>query len=241
MTAFWISVKTALCATGIVFFAGLYAARFVYGLKRFRGIIDGLFTLPMVLPPTVVGFFILLAVGKNSPFGRFLLQFQIQLVFSWGATVIASAVVSFPMMYRTVLGSMEQMDRNLIYAGRTLGMSERRIFWTVMIPSCRKGILAGTVLAMARAIGEFGATMMVAGNIPGRTQTLSTAVYTAMQAGDRTSAFRWVLVILALSLPMMGKVNSLNASVAAGALIYEAVRQRQAIGLDGKQEESRRG
>ncbi len=97
MTAFWISVKTALCATGIVFFAGLYAARFVYGLKRFRGIIDGLFTLPMVLPPTVVGFFILLAVGKNSPFGRFLLQFQIQLVFSWGATVIASAVVSFPM------------------------------------------------------------------------------------------------------------------------------------------------
>lgn len=207
MTAFWISVKTALCATGIVFFAGLYAARFVYGLKRFRSIIDGLFTLPMVLPPTVVGFFILLAVGKNSPFGRFLLQFQIQLVFSWGATVIASAVVSFPMMYRTVLGSMEQMDRNLIYAGRTLGMSERRIFWTVMIPSCRKGILAGTVLAMARAIGEFGATMMVAGNIPGRTQTLSTAVYTAMQAGDRTSAFRWVLVILALSLPMMFFIN----------------------------------
>ena len=207
MTAFWISVKTALCATGIVFFAGLYAARFVYGLKRFRGIIDGLFTLPMVLPPTVVGFFILLAVGKNSPFGRFLLQFQIQLVFSWGATVIASAVVSFPMMYRTGLGSMEQMDRNLIYAGRTLGMSERRIFWTVMIPSCRKGILAGTVLAMARAIGEFGATMMVAGNIPGRTQTLSTAVYTAMQAGDRTSAFRWVLVILALSLPMMFFIN----------------------------------
>lgn len=207
MTAFWISVKTALCATGIVFFAGLYAARFVYGLKRFRGIIDGLFTLPMVLPPTVVGFFILLAVGKNSPFGRFLLQFQIQLVFSWGATVIASAVVSFPMMFRTVLGSMEQMDRNLIYAGRTLGMSERRIFWTVMIPSCRKGILAGTVLAMARAIGEFGATMMVAGNIPGRTQTLSTAVYTAMQAGDRTSAFRWVLVILALSLPMMFFIN----------------------------------
>lgn len=207
MTAFWISVKTALCATGIVFLAGLYAARFVYGLKRFRGIIDGLFTLPMVLPPTVVGFFILLAVGKNSPFGRFLLQFQIQLVFSWGATVIASTVVSFPMMYRTVLGSMEQMDRNLIYAGRTLGMSERRIFWTVMIPSCRKGILAGTVLAMARAIGEFGATMMVAGNIPGRTQTLSTAVYTAMQAGDRTSAFRWVLVILALSLPMMFFIN----------------------------------
>ena len=207
MTAFWISVKTALCATGIVFFAGLYAARFVYGLKRFRSIIDGLFTLPMVLPPTVVGFFILLAVGKNSPFGRFLLQFQIQLVFSWGASVIASAVVSFPMMYRTVLGSMEQMDRNLIYAGRTLGMSERRIFWTVMIPSCRKGILAGTVLAMARAIGEFGATMMVAGNIPGRTQTLSTAVYTAMQAGDRTSAFRWVLVILALSLPMMFFIN----------------------------------
>ena len=106
-----------------------------------------------------------------------------------------------------LIADMEQMDRNLIYAGRTLGMSERRIFWTVMIPSCRKGILAGTVLAMARAIGEFGATMMVAGNIPGHTQTLSTAVYTAMQAGDRTSAFRWVLVILALSLPMMFFIN----------------------------------
>lgn len=181
-------------------------------MKRFRGLMDSIFTLPMVLPPTVVGFFLLLLVGKNSPLGQFLLAFDIQLVFSWGATVISAAVVSFPMMYRTTLGAIQQMDRNLIYAGRTLGMSEVKIFWLVTVPACRKGIAAGTILAFARAIGEFGATMMVAGNIPGRTQTLSTAVYTAMQAGDRAAAFRWVLVILAISFPMIILMNYFTGS-----------------------------
>lgn len=181
-------------------------------MKRFRGLMDSIFTLPMVLPPTVVGFFLLLLVGKNSPLGQFLLAFDIQLVFSWGATVISAAVVSFPMMYRTTLGAIQQMDRNLIYAGRTLGMSEVKIFWLVTVPACRKGIAAGTILAFARAIGEFGATMMVAGNIPGRTQTLSTAVYTAMQAGDRAASFRWVLIILAISFPMIILMNYFTGS-----------------------------
>lgn len=181
-------------------------------MKRFRGLMDSVFTLPMVLPPTVVGFFLLLLVGKNSPLGQFLLAFNIQVVFSWGATVVSAAVVAFPMMYRTTLGAIQQMDRNLIYAGRTLGMPELKIFWLVTVPACRKGIAAGTILAFARAIGEFGATMMVAGNIPGRTQTLSTAVYTAMQAGDRAAAFRWVLVILAISFPMIILMNYFTGS-----------------------------
>lgn len=207
MSPLWVSVKTSLCAASIAFFAGLYAANRVANMRRFRGLMDSIFTLPMVLPPTVVGFFLLLLLGKNSPLGRLLLSIDVQIVFSWGAAVISAAVVSFPMMYRTTLGAIQQMDRNLIYAGRTLGMSEKRIFWLVTVPACRKGIAAGAVLALARAIGEFGATMMVAGNIPGRTQTLSTAVYTAMQAGDRAEAFRWVLVILALSFPMIILMN----------------------------------
>lgn len=212
MAPLWISVKTSLCATAIAFLAGLFAANQVAGMKRFRGLMDSVFTLPMVLPPTVVGFFLLLLVGKNSPLGQFLLAFNIQVVFSWGATVVSAAVVAFPMMYRTTLGAIQQMDRNLIYAGRTLGMPELKIFWLVTVPACRKGIAAGTILAFARAIGEFGATMMVAGNIPGRTQTLSTAVYTAMQAGDRAAAFRWVLVILAISFPMIILMNYFTGS-----------------------------
>lgn len=207
MSPLWITLKTSLCATVLVFFTGLLAARFVFGLRRFRGLMDGFFTLPLVLPPTVTGMFLLLLFGKNSPIGQFLLGWDVQFVFSWGATVISAAVVSFPMMYRTTLGAFEQMDQNLIAAGRTLGMGEWKIFWKIIVPVCHRGIAAGVVLALARAIGEFGATMMVAGNIPGKTQTLSTAVYTAMQAGDRERAFRWVLVIFALSLPMMVLMN----------------------------------
>lgn len=216
LSPLWISVKTALCATFIAFFAGLFAANLVAGMRRFRSLMDSLLTLPLVLPPTVVGFFLLLFIGKNSPLGRLLLQFDVQLVFSWGATVISAAVVSFPMMYRTTLGAIQQMDRNLLYAARTLGMPEQQIFWRVTVPSCRKGIAAGAVLTLARAIGEFGATMMVAGNIPGRTQTLSTAVYTAMQAGDRKEAFLWVAVILAISFPMIVLMNHFTGGDASG-------------------------
>ena len=144
-----ISLKTAALATIITFFLGLAAARWVMTIKRWRGVIDGIFTLPMVLPPTVVGFFLLILCGRNGPLGQFLLRFDLSIVFSWPATVIASTVVAFPMMYRTTLGAFEQIDENLLYAGRTLGMSEWRIFWRILLPAGWPGAAAGTILALS--------------------------------------------------------------------------------------------
>lgn len=207
MSPLIISLKTASLATVITFFLGLYAARCVMEVKRFRGLIDGIFTLPMVLPPTVVGFFLLLLCGKNSFFGQLLLQFDITIVFSWPATVIASTVVAFPMMYRTTLGAFEQVDKNLLYAGRTLGMSERQIFWRLLLPLSWPGVVAGAILAFARALGEFGATIMLAGNIPGRTQTMATAIYSAVQAGNRALAFRWAIIIITISFVIIMGMN----------------------------------
>ncbi|WP_411678318.1 molybdate ABC transporter permease subunit [Caproicibacter sp.] len=204
---FFISLKTAFLATAITFFLGLFAAWGLLRIKRFHGLIDGLFTLPMVLPPTVAGFFLILILGQNGPVGRALSSFGISILFSWPATVLSATVVSFPLMYRTALGAMEQVDQNLVYAARTLGMPEIGIFFRVIVPIARPGILAGGVLAFARALGEFGATMMIAGNIPGRTQTLSTAIYTAVQSGDRTTAYRWSAVVVALSFTMMILLN----------------------------------
>lgn len=203
----FISLKTALLATAITFFFGLYAARYVMQLERYQGIIDGLFTLPLVLPPTVVGFFLLVFLGKNSVVGKFLLQFDISIVFSWEATVIASTVVAFPLMYRTSRGAFEQIDENLISAARTLGMSEEKIFWRIVLPLSWSGIAAGTILAFARALGEFGATIMLAGNIPGKTQTMATAIYSAVQAGDRDTAYVWAGVIIVLSFVIMILMN----------------------------------
>lgn len=203
----FISLKTALLATAITFFFGLYAARYVMQLERYQGIIDGLFTLPLVLPPTVVGFFLLVFLGKNSIVGKFLLQFDISIVFSWEATVIASTVVAFPLMYRTSRGAFEQIDENLISAARTLGMSEEKIFWRIVLPLSWSGIAAGTILAFARALGEFGATIMLAGNIPGKTQTMATAIYSAVQAGDRDTAYVWAGVIIVLSFVIMILMN----------------------------------
>lgn len=194
-----ISLKTALLSTVLTFIIGIYAARFVMKIRHFRGVIDGIFTLPMVLPPTVVGFFLILILGKNSLIGGLLSMINITLIFSWGATVVSATVVSFPLMYRTTIGAFEQLDRNLIYAGRTLGMSERKIFYSVILPNSWPGVAAGTVLAFARALGEFGATMMIAGNIPGRTQTISTAIYTAVLSGDRTVAYQWSAVVVGIS------------------------------------------
>lgn len=202
-----ISLKTAALATIITFFLGLAAARWVMTIKRWRGVIDGIFTLPMVLPPTVVGFFLLILCGRNGPLGQFLLRFDLSIVFSWPATVIASTVVAFPMMYRTTLGAFEQIDENLLYAGRTLGMSEWRIFWRILLPAGWPGAAAGTILAFARALGEFGATIMLAGNIPGRTQTMATAIYSAVQAGDRALAFRWAVVIIVISFVVIILMN----------------------------------
>lgn len=194
-----ISLKTAFLATAITFFLGIYVAHFVVKMKRFQGIMDAILTLPMVLPPTVVGFFLLLLFGKNSLIGKFLLGFDITFVFSWEATVVAAVVVSLPLMYRTTRGAFEQIDKNIIYAARTLGVSETKIFWHVILPNAWSGIIAGVILSFTRALGEFGATIMVAGNIPGLTQTMSTAIYSAVQAGDNETAFQWVLIVVIIS------------------------------------------
>lgn len=203
LSPLYISLKTSLLATGITFFLGLYAARAILRLGRWRGVFDGLATLPLVLPPTVVGFFLLVALGKNSLIGGFLLQFDLRVVFSWEATVVAAVVVSFPLMYRTARGAFEQIDENLIHAARTLGMSEAKIFWKIIVPLSWPGIAAGAMLAFARALGEFGATIMLAGNIPGKTQTMATAIYSAVQAGDDAAAYGWAGLIAALSLMIM--------------------------------------
>ena len=184
-----VTLKTAVAATFITFFAGIFLAYKVVKLKRFKGAADALITLPMVLPPTVVGFFLILIFGKRSLIGKFLLQFDISLVFTWQAAVISAVVVSLPLMYRTTRGAFEQLDKNIIYAAQTLGVGKWKIFWRIILPNARFGILAGTVLAFTRALGEFGATIMFAGNIPGVTQTMSTAIYSAVQANDCDLAF----------------------------------------------------
>ena len=200
----WISLATTCVATIATFFLGLLAARLMYDVHgSFRAWIDGLLTLPLVLPPTVVGFFLLLLLGRRSFIGHALEQIGIVIVFSWPATVIAATVVAFPLMYRTTLGAFEQVNPNLLDAARTLGASEWRVFRRVLLPMAAPGVLAGTVLAFARAMGEFGATLMLAGNIPGRTQTMPIAIFSATEGGDMRVAFLWVSLIVALSLAII--------------------------------------
>ncbi|MDF2841083.1 MAG: molybdenum transporter permease subunit [Clostridia bacterium] len=220
MAPFIISLKTTGVATAIAFVLGIYGARLVIACdKRWRGLIDGVFTLPMVLPPTVVGFFLLLIFGKNSLVGKFLLSMGIQVIFSWSATVIAATVVAFPLMYRTVRGAFEQMDQNIVLAARTLGMSERKIFWKITVPLSWPGIIAGTVLAFARALGEFGATLMIAGGIPGKTQTMPLAIFFAAESGDMEKALIWVLLLIAVSFTsilLLNYWNQIQAGFKAG-------------------------
>lgn len=203
----WISVKVAVCATVFTFFLGLIAARWVLSLKKVRFVIDGIFSLPMVLPPTVVGFFLLILFGKNSFLGSTLMKLGMNVLFTWQGAVVAAVVVSFPIMYRTALGAFEQVDENLLHAARTLGMTETEIFFRVLLPVSAPGVAAATILAFARALGEFGATIMLAGNIPGKTQTMSIAIYTAMQSGNRDLAYRWVAVIMAISFTTVFLMN----------------------------------
>lgn len=203
----FISLKVAFTATAFTFLLGLLAARLVISLKRGKSVLDGIFSLPMVLPPTVVGFFLLLLFGKNSPLGSWMMDRGFSVLFTWQGAVIAATVVAFPIMYRTTRGALEQVDANLIYAARTLGMSELTIFRRVMLPVAWPGIAAATILSFARAMGEFGATMMLAGNIPGKTQTMSVAIYTAVQSGDRALAYRWVAVIMAISFLTISLMN----------------------------------
>lgn len=204
----WISMKTAVTATIVTFFLGIAAAWFVAGYRgKLKGMIDGVLTLPMVLPPTVVGFFLLIVFGRNGPVGKLLYFFGTQIIFSWWATVIAAAVVAFPLMYKAARGAFEQVDRNVIYAARTLGVSEWRIFWRVTVPLAWPGVAAGTVLAFARALGEFGATLMVAGNIPGKTQTIPVAIFFAAEGGEMGKALMWVALIFGVSLAVMTLMN----------------------------------
>ena len=205
----FITLKTAVVATVVTFFLGIGLALVVARMRRFQGFADAVITLPLVLPPTVIGFFLLLAFGRRSAIGKFLLQFDITIVFTWKAAVMAAIVVSLPLMYRTARGAFEQLDPNIISAARTLGVSEWRIFWHVLVPNARAGILAGLVLSFTRALGEFGATIMFAGNIPGITQTMSTAVYAAVQANDYDLAFKWAVVIIIFSLVFVSLMNIL--------------------------------
>jgi len=204
---FFITIRVAILATVVTFFLGLLAANFVYKMKRGKGIVDAIFTLPMILPPTVAGFFLLLAFGRNGFIGGFLHSIGIPVVFTWTGAVVASIFVAFPLMYRTARGAFEQIDENVIHAAETLGFSKFKIFWTLKVPMAKAGILAGTILAFARALGEFGATIMLAGNIPGRTQTMAIAVFSAVSAGNREVAYIWVAILSTMSFVIIMIMN----------------------------------
>jgi molybdate transport system permease protein len=201
----WISLETSSAATLITLVAGLAAAAW---RERRTGplmaLVDGIFLLPLVLPPTVVGFFLLLLFGRNGPLGKLLLHLGATVVFSWPATVIAAAVVSFPLMYLTARAALEQVDLRYLEAARTLGASEWRVFREVALPLAWPGVLAGAILSFARALGEFGATLMLAGNIPGRTATIPIAIYFAVEADDIRRAMAWCLIDVLISLALLG-------------------------------------
>lgn len=208
----WNSLRIAGISTVLTFFGGILAAHGVAGAPRLlKGFLDTVLTLPMVLPPTVVGFFVLVAVGPKGPVGRLFKQwFDYTITMRWQASVIAVVIVAFPLMYRTVRGAFESFDRTLVYAGQTLGLSNAFIFWRILLPNCRQGILAGTVLAFARGLGEYGATSMVSGYIANRTATVSTTVAYYWQTNQDAQALRWVCVNLLISFAVMMAVNLLE-------------------------------
>ena len=208
LTPIWISLKTATTATIITFFLGILAARWMLGYRgKSKGLIEGLLTAPLVLPPTVVGFLLLLLFGRNGFIGQILDSLGIPIIFSWYATVIASTVVAFPLMYKTALGAFKQIDPNLFACARTLGATETRIFWQIMLPLAKPGLIAGTLLSFARALGEFGATLMLAGSIPGKTETIPIAIFFAAEGGAMDRALLLVIIMLAISLGVITAVN----------------------------------
>ena len=211
------SLRIATISCVLVFFAGIFAAYYVARLPRaVKGILDVTLTLPMVLPPTVVGYFILLVFGAKRPLGIFLAQYGIKFVMTWYGGVLAAAVVAFPLMYRTARGAFESFDNTLAYSAQTLGLSNTYIFWHIRMPYCRQGILAGTVLAFARALGEYGATSMLIGYTPGRTATISTTVYQLWRTNDEAGAFFWVMVNLGISAVVLLIVNMLERKTKGG-------------------------
>lgn len=208
----FISIKTGIVATIFSFFLGIYAARkVVKTTPGKKAIIDGILTLPMVLPPTVAGFFLLLIFSRRRPFGIFLFEnFGIKVVQTWLGCIIAATVISFPLMYRNARAAMEQIDVNLIYAGRTLGMSDTEIFWKVVIPTAGPGIASGSILTFARALGEYGATSMLAGNIPGKTGTISQKIAMVIQDGDYMTAGVWVAIVMVIAFLVIFLMNLIS-------------------------------
>ena len=206
------SLRVALISTCITFFLGILAAYYIAKAPRIaKGLLDCLLTLPLVLPPTVVGFFLLCLIGPKGPVGSSALElFGTPLTMRWYSAIFATVIVTFPLMYRTARGAFESFDRTLTDAGRTLGRSNCYLFWRVMMPTCRQGILAGAVLAFARALGEYGATSMVSGYIPGRTATISTAVYQLWREGNDALAYRWAAVNLLIAFVVLAAVNLLE-------------------------------
>ena len=212
------SIRIAAIATVITFFFGIFLAYYIAKLPRMlKGVLDCILTLPLVLPPTVIGFFILKSIGKNGSVGKMLMQlFNTKITMTWYASVIAVIIVTFPLMSRTVRSSFEAFDKNLIYAGKTLGLSNTFIFWKILIPNCKEGILAGIVLSFARGLGEYGATSMVSGYTPGRTATISTTVYQLWREGNDALAYKWVFINVVISFVVLVSLNLLEKKAKNG-------------------------
>ena len=221
----WNSLRIAAISTVIIFFAGISAAYYIARLPRLiKGVLDVLLTLPLVLPPTVVGYLLLRVLGPKRVVGAWVLEtFGVKMVMTWWSAIFATAVVIFPLMYRTVRGAFESFDETLAYSGQTLGLSNTYIFWRIRMPYCRQGVLAGTVLAFARALGEYGATSMIAGYTPGKTATISTTVYQLWQTNNDALATKWVMVNMAISAVVLLTVNMLERR----DLLSEAGRKRR--------------
>jgi len=208
-TPLLLSLKVAGISVVIVFITGVFFAHLLARKEFFgKSMIESLFLLPLVLPPTVVGFGLLILFGKNGWIGSWLLSwFDLQIVFTWIGAVIASVVVSFPLMYQSAVASFESLDSRLENAARTMGASEWRVFWTVTFPLAWPGLLSGSVLSFARALGEFGATLMLVGNIPGKTDTIPIAIYFAVEGGHMEKATFWVVIIVALGFSTITWLN----------------------------------
>lgn len=208
------SLRVALISTFITFFLGIFAAHYIAKTPRLiKGVLDGVLTLPLVLPPTVIGFFLLKIIGPLGPVGSRVLEvFGFKLTMTWYSAVFATTIISFPLIYRTARGAFESFDSTLLYSGQTLGLSNTFLFWRVVMPNCKQGILAGAVLSFARALGEFGATTMVSGYIPGRTAIISTTVYQLWREGNDALAYKWVFINLIISFIVLVMVNMLENS-----------------------------
>lgn len=218
------SLRIAAISTAVIFFAGIASAHYVAKAPRLaKGVLDVILTLPLVLPPTVVGYVLLRILGPNRLLGALIMEhWGTKMVMTWWSAIFATVVVAFPLMYRTARGAFESFDETLAQAGRTLGLSNTYIFWHIKMPCCRQGILAGTVLAFARALGEYGATSMIAGYTPGHTATISTTVYQMWRTGNDALAGKWVLVNITISAVVLLMVNMLER------------QQREAAHKEGK-------